>query len=289
MFSIIITTYHEPETLTKTIEIILKEEITEPYEMLVVGPDQATEDIVKKFQKNNTQIFYLKDEHRGKPAALNLAFQHARGDILILTDGDVIIKQGSIKQLIMPFHNQRVGAVTGRPITTNPKNNLFGYWAHFLTNAAHQLRLKSKSFPCSGYLYAFRKNLISSIPAYTLSEDGLITQIIREKKYQIVYVPEAIVFVKYPTNFHDWLLQKQRSTGGYKQKLNFSINKERNFSGEISGGIKLLFTYPKSIKEFYWTALLCLARIYLWLIILIKVKILRQSFAKGWPRIESTK
>ena len=287
MISIIITTYKEKNTLPKCLTVILGEKLDQNCEILVVGPDEETASIAQQFASTNPRIKYIKDEYRGKPAALNLAFKQASGDVLVLTDGDVWMENNGLKRLLTPLADPKVGAVTGHPVPTNLRNNIFGYWAHFLTNAAHQMRLTTKTFPCSGYLYAFRKNLIHYIPEEILSEDGWITQQIRKQSYAISYAPDALVYVKYPNNFHDWLLQKKRSTGGYIQKK--QLRQERNIINEITGGIKLFFTYPKNLKEFYWTKLLYLSRLYLWLLIFWQVKIKKVNLKKIWQRIESTK
>ncbi len=285
MISIILTTFNEPQTLSRAIKSILEQKIDQDYEILVIGPDKQTAQVVNKFLLKYPQIKYLKDQGKGKPAALNLGFQRARGEIYVCTDGDVYIGKNSLKALLRPFQDDKVGAVTGQPISLNPKNNLFGYWAYFLTQAAHQWRLKGNNFPCSGYLYAFRP-LINKIPANVLAEDGIITEMIRQKGGQIKYAPQAQVYVKYPDNFKDWLKQKVRSTGGYKQKQSRG---ERNFKQELKSGLKLFFTLPQNLKEYFWTILLYLARIYLWLKIFWEIKIKNKSLANIWQRVESTK
>ena len=162
MISVIITTKNEAKTLEKAIEVILKQNLKDEYEILVIGPDKETQKIVQNFFQY-PRVKYLKDQGRGKPVALNLGFQKAKGNILVLTDGDVWVGQNSLNALLTPFQDDRVGAVTGRPISINSKDNLFGFWSHFLTNAAHQWRLKGGDFPCSGYLYAFR-DIIKRVP-----------------------------------------------------------------------------------------------------------------------------
>jgi len=255
-------------------------------EIIIVGPDEQTKAVVQKFYSRYSFIKYIQDRGEGKPAALNLAIKKAKGDIIISTDGDVMVSSQAIKELLLPFENPKVGAVSGCPISTNLKSLILGYWASFLTNAAHQMRTKKKIWPCSGYLYAFRK-IISDIPNNAFSEDGLITQMIREKGYLIKYAPKAKVYIKYPSNFKDWLKQKTRSAGGYVQIR--ETKKMRNIIQEIRDGIVLFFSYPKSIKEFFWTILLYKARICLWLIIFWKIKIRKEKFHAIWKRIESTK
>jgi len=323
MISIIITTNKEPKSLPQAIQSFLDSNLLKANdEILIVGPDEESEKIAKEFQTRFPIIKYLKDKGKGKPAALNLAFQQAKGEILILSDGDVKIKKEDLEYLITPFSTSefhsdaqtyadetqtytdnfsvsqrqvgvsplfaegKVGAVSGQPISTSSRNNLFGYWSHFLTFAAHQMRLKNKNFSCSGYLFAVLKKIIDQIPENMLAEDAVITQMVRNQGYQVVYAPQAKVYIKYPNNFKDWLRQKIRSTGGYTQK---ESGKTRALGQEISDGIKLFFTYPENLKEFFWTILLYLARIYLWLAIFWQIKIRKKTFAHIWQRIESTK
>ena len=303
MISVIITTKKEPQTLPRAIKVILDEigNLSEnEYEVLVVGPDKETKEIVAQFP----EVKFIQDKGIGKPAALNLALRQAQGDILILTDGDVFLKKYTIVKILRHFDNEKIGAVSGHPVSINSRENIFGYWSHFLTDAADLVRRKkarrSEYLVCSGYLYAFR-NIIKEIPAETLVEDSIISQMIWQNGYKIAYEPEAIVYVKFPTTFKDWLKQKIRATGGYMQKsqipnpksqTNFKfqiLNSKQHMRGfweEIGGGIKLFFTYPKSLKEFWWTILLYLARLYLWLLIFVRIKILKKY---SWPRVESTK
>jgi len=62
----------------------------------------------------------------------------------------------------------------------------------------------------------------------------------------------------------------------------------RSFSKEAAG-IFRVFTYSKNPKEFFWTILLILARIYLWFKIFTDLKLKKESFKKTWTRVETTK
>ena len=125
MISIILTTFKEPQTLSRAIRKILKQNIKYDYEFLIVGPDQETKKIANQFSQNYPQIKYIKDQGQGKPTALNLAFQKAKGKIYVLTDGDVYIDENALNALLEPFQNDKIGATTGQPVSLNKKNNLF--------------------------------------------------------------------------------------------------------------------------------------------------------------------
>ncbi len=290
MISIIITAYKEANTIGKAIECILNQKIKEKYEIIVLCPDKETKLAALKYK-----IKYIQDPGKGKPAALNLAFKKAKGNILILTDGDVYTSSNSINELLKPFKNKEIGAASGHPISTNNKNTILGFWSHLLTDiGAHETRLlktnKGKFIVCSGYLMAIRSELIKSIPENSLSDDAVISNLIFSKKYKIAYCPNALVYIKYPTTFKDWIKQKRRSTGGYLQIQKFTKRKDemRSFRKESLGIFRAL-KYPRSIKEFLWLYLLVLARVYLWIIIFIDIKLKKKEFSKIWQRIETTK
>ena len=292
--SILLTAYKEEKTIRKAIESILKNKIKHDFELIVLAPDDETLKTASLIAQSNTKIKILKDEGRGKPAALNLGIKKSTGDILILSDGDVYIDEKSLNPMIEKFTDPKVGAVTGHPITLNDRKSLFGYWSHLLTDMADLIRKKSISsrrmIVCSGYLYAFRKKLIEIIPEEALSEDAVISHLIHDQSYKIEYCPESLVFVRYPTNFKDWIKQKKRSAGGYNQLSGYVKNKERmrSFTKESLGIFKVL-KYPKTMREFFYTILLILARIYLWLSIFIDINIRKKSLKKLWLRVESTK
>lgn len=290
MISIIITSYKEPKTIGRAIESFQNQKINEKYEIIVVAPDKETLDVSKKYKVN-----CLKDPGKGKPTALNLAFSKAKGDILFLTDGDVYVSNNSVNEMLRLFKDKSTGAVTGRPISLNLRNNMFGYWSHLLTDeGAHETRLalvkENKFIVCSGYLYAFRKKLIDKIAEDALSEDAVISHLIWGKGYKIVYAPKAEVYIKYPNNFKDWIKQKRRSAGGYQQIKNYVKNPKRmrSFWKETTGWYRAL-KYAKNLKELYWTFLLFGARLYLWFRIFLDIDIRKKEFGDIWKRVESTK
>ncbi|MFH1593053.1 MAG: glycosyltransferase [Candidatus Woesearchaeota archaeon] len=294
MISIFITAFKEERTIERAIMAFVSQEY-EKYELLVAAPDKETEEIVKKLSRKYKQIKFLKDRGGGKPAALNLLFEKAKGNILVLSDGDVFVGKNSLKCILEPFVDKKVGIVSGRPISLNRKNNMLGYWSHLLTDVgAHGTRLKRvkqcKMIVCSGYLYAFRNNLIGKIPEDALSDDALISHLVYEKGYKTAYAPEAVVYVKYPTSLSDWIKQKKRSAGGYNQLKYFIKSKERMRSFQKEAvSVLSIFKYPRNSKEFFWTIALIIVRLYLWILIFLDINIKKKDFKKIWVRVESTK
>ena len=132
--------------------------------------------------------------------------------MLILSDGDVYVENNAVNTLIEKLKRRETGAVNGRPVSISPRNTMLGFWSHLLTDAgAHLTRLervkKGKFIVVSGYLFAM-KRLFDRIPEAALSDDGVISYMVWEKGYEIDYAENALVYVKFPSTFNDWILQK---------------------------------------------------------------------------------
>jgi cellulose synthase/poly-beta-1,6-N-acetylglucosamine synthase-like glycosyltransferase len=295
MISIVITSFKEPDSIGKAIESIINQNIKENYELIVSAPDMETLAVAGKYKKINSKIKLFKDPGKGKSYALNLIFKKLSGEIIILTDGDVYVSENAINEILKKFENQNIGCVSGRPVPQENKNSQYGYWANFLFDAAHGLRKKlyvnGKFLECSGYLWAFRNNVIKNIPL-DVAEDSVMPYLFFEKGYKIGYAENAKVYVKNADNWNDWIKQKVRTSKAHetlKKYVNLNIApRTKTFSNETKG-IFYLFSYPKNLKEFYWTLKLIVARFYMWIKVFYDTKFKNRHYNDAWDRVESTK
>jgi len=291
MISIIITAYKEEKTIGKAIEAVLSQKLKD-FEIIVSAPDEETLEVARKYARKNKRIKILKDKGKGKPAALNMIVKNAKGDLIVLTDGDVYVGKDSISKLISVLDDKKIGAVTGCPVSVNSRANRMGYWAYMLTAIADEIRNKSmkngSSIFCSGYLFAIRKSLFPHLPEELLSEDGYVSQKVYEKGFKIGYREDSKVYVKYPGNFSDWIKQKKRSAGGYNQIKKMTSVSLRSFSWESSGAF-MFFKYPSNFLEWIWLFELFVSRVYLWFAIYRDINIKKKSQKEIWQRVESTK
>ena len=99
--SIGVTTYNEEQTISKVLEILLKESPRSSEIIVIAGGEDQTVGIVKSYAKKDHRIKLLKEEtRRGKPAALNQILKHASGKIIVLTDGDVFPERDALSRLV---------------------------------------------------------------------------------------------------------------------------------------------------------------------------------------------
>ena len=287
MISILVTAFKEQRTIGRAIEAILNQKVKNS-EILVSAPDEETIMAAKKYSKSKVRVF--KDSGEGKPNALNMLVKKARGDLLVLTDGDVFTDSNSINPLLRHFKDKRVGSVSSRVVSINGRKNMFGFWSEILTSVNHIQRLRDKGNTiCSGYLYAVRKELFPNLQKNTLAEDAVVSLNVIAKGYHSIYEPSSLVFVKYPTNLPDWISQKKRTAGRVFQISNKSNkNKLRRLKDEVSAGIFSL-REVESIHEFIWLILLFIMRSYIWARILLDFRLWNRSYRKVWERVESTK
>jgi cellulose synthase/poly-beta-1,6-N-acetylglucosamine synthase-like glycosyltransferase len=291
--SILVTAFREPETIGPAIEAFLAQ-IPEGTEILVVSPDPETISVVDDYAARHAAVRHVADPQRGKPTALNAGLRQTQGEVVVLSDGDVLVAEDALKPLLAPFEDPEVGAVSGRPVSVNSHDTMMGYWSHLLTEGAHRMRLArdedGRFLFCSGYLFAVRRELIGEVPADALAEDAVISHRVAAQGRRIVYAPEARVFVKYPTTYRDWLRQKIRSAGGYAQDYVLkSPVRMRSAWLEIVHGTGPALAYPRCAREFLWTLLLFPARLHLWLLVFVNVQLLRRPLADLWQRVETTK
>ncbi len=288
MISIIITSYKEPKTIGRAIKSFQNQKIKEKYEIIVVAPDKETLNVAKKYK-----VRYYQDNGKGKPTALNLAFSKAKGNIIVLSDGDVYVNDNSINNLLKHFKDKRIGAVTGRPVALENKKSLFGYWANLLNDSAHieRLRRDKKNLPmfCSGYIFAIRKNLYKTLPEDVL-DDAYISMLILKKGYKIKYEPKSIAYIKNATNLKDWIVQKRRNSMGHNhaKQLLGNVPQMKSFSNEVFYGWYKAVGYPKNLKELFYTKLLFPTRLYVWLLSFYD-KFKKRKVMDAWKRVESTK
>ena len=282
MISIIITSYKEERTISRAIKAFQSQNFKN-CEIIVVAPDEKT---LKQAKKHNAKT--LKDPGQGKPTALNLTIKKAKGNILILTDGDVYVSDNSVKDLIKHFKDKEVGAVSSRPVILRTKSKMFDFWAYLTTQTKKKKRLNHIKF-CSEYIYAIRKNLYKNIPKNILADDAFISLMISNQNKKIIYEPKAEVYVKYPSNLRDWIRQKKRTAGKYYQ-LNkyFKQKKSTEFLSEVKYGLTSLF-YIKNFQHLAYFIFLIIMRLYIWFRVFFDIKLWKREFKKTWLRPVSTK
>ncbi len=88
-----------------------------PVQIIVVsdGSTDGTDDIAREFEDRGVLVL-RQEPRRGKTAALNLAAEHATGEVLVFADANSIYAADALGMLLRNFRDPAVGYVTGRMI-----------------------------------------------------------------------------------------------------------------------------------------------------------------------------
>src|SRR3989344_574310 len=289
MIQIVITSFNEPKSTTRAINAFLSQDTKEEFKIIVVDPFPETENILKK-EINDKKVSFFLDPGEGKSYALNLLLQEIysknKNDIIVFTDGDVYVSENVLSEICKAFKNSEVGCVTGKPVPIESRKEKYGYWAHFVFEGIHRARKKyhekKQFFECSGYLFAIRNGVVMNFPM-DASEDAIIPYLFWKKGYKTHYAEKAEVYVKNPSTWNDWLLQKIRNIKGHENlnKIFPEMPRTKSFFNEIRYGWHFFFIYPKNPKELFWTLQIYLARLYLYYKAFSEIKN-KKSYSDGW-------
>ena len=262
--------------------------------MFVVCPDEPTKKVVLEYAKKYPQIYHIHQPRKlGKNVMLNKVINMAKGKILIFTDGDIFVNQNSVSEILKKFDDPKIGCVTGRPISSNSRNTMLGYWAHLLTDGAHMIRLKREQLnefiECSGYLFAIRNGVINEIPL-DVAEDSIIPAMFWEKGYKIGYANKATALVQFPIKLKEWINQKTRCAKAHEKLDDYThVKKMKSFRNELMHGTLFALKYPKTLKELIWTLILFPTRIYVWTKYFYDIKIANIHYGDRWSRLKTTR
>lgn len=152
LVSVLIVSMKEEKTISKCLETLVAGFVGN-LEILVSIPDEPTFLAIQKtaFKLNLANRLFrspmsMSGKAHGKPAELNELMKMAKGDFWIFADGDTFFGDSPIPKLLAKFNqNKNIMAVSGRPISSDRKDNMMGYFGHLLADAAHARRTQMKN------------------------------------------------------------------------------------------------------------------------------------------------
>ncbi len=221
--SVGIPAYNEEANIGLLIDRILKQKLVHGklLEIIIVsdGSDDGTVQICRS--KKDSRIKVIENNIRlGVEKAQNQITKAAKGDILVILDGDVLpVKRDFLDNLILPILSDPnvglVGAntVSARPVTFFEK---IISDSHYFKNKMY-LRMSGGDnlYLCHGRARAFSKKFYKLIVWPTLlPEDSFSYLFARKKGFKFVFSENARVIFRSPSNIADHFKQSQRFMGG---------------------------------------------------------------------------
>ncbi len=220
----IVPAYNERECIASTVRSLLAGD--HPIEVIVVddGSTDGTADIVRGLDLPGVRL--IQQPNAGKPAALNTGIANAHHDIIVMMDGDTVFEPSTVRELIQPFSDPRVGAVAGNAKIAN-RRNLVARLQHIeyvigfnLDRRAYDLLRCMPTVP--GAVGAFRRSAlrqVGGLSSDTLAEDTDLTMAICASGWRVVYQETARAWTEAPETLRQLWRQRYRWSYGTVQSM----------------------------------------------------------------------
>jgi len=226
--SILVAAFNEEEVIAEKIESIYKSHYDIQKFELLIGSDNSsdrTNEIVQAYaDKYPNLTFNIYKKRRGKQNVINDLFQLSTGNILILSDANVIFDANTIQEIARPFADEKIGLVDTNMINRGLK--IEGISHQEKAYISREVLIKHDESVIWGSMmgpfggcYAIRREDYSPVPANALVDDFYINMKIFEKGKLAVNNLDAKVYEDVSNNLKDEFTRKIRIATGSFQNL----------------------------------------------------------------------
>ncbi|HEX6077219.1 MAG TPA: glycosyltransferase [Micromonosporaceae bacterium] len=223
--SVIVPVYNEERLIAATVRSLWASRYPE-LEVIVVddGSTDRTADVVEALGLPGVTL--LRKANGGKSSALNIGVAAASHDLIVMVDGDTVFEPTSLRRLVQPFGDPRVGAVAGNVKVAN-RRRLLGRWQHieYVTGFNIDRRLY-ETLQCMptipGAIGAFRREVlqrVGGVSGTTLAEDTDLTMAISRTGWRVVFEETARAWTEAPQSLSQLWRQRYRWSYGTLQAM----------------------------------------------------------------------
>ncbi len=215
---VLIAGHNEGSTIEATVGSLWG---TYPRMEVIVIDDGSTDgmaEAAQRFARSHQGVRVLsRPERGGKSSALNWGLSYTQAKIVVSVDADSHLMPNAIWEIVQPFRDEDVGAVSATLRAWNPFTNLvtwlqaYEYRQSIFVGRIIEARLNVLAI-VSGAFGAFRRDILKEqLQGWDVGpgEDGDLTLKIRKSKRRIAVAPRAVCLTNVPTKW----------TGLFRQRL----------------------------------------------------------------------
>ncbi|MCK5821722.1 MAG: glycosyltransferase [Bacteroidales bacterium] len=230
--SILMSAYNEEKLIEEKIESILSSNFNHNYYEILVGSDcsdDQTDTILTRLSKKHPDVlkFYPFSIRQGKPNVINKLIENTKGNILVLTDANVMFDKQTLKELINPFSNAEIGLVDTQMINKGARQTGISiqekaYISREVSIKHHESTIWGTMMGPFGGCFAIRKSLFEPVPDNYLVDDFYLNMIVLEKGFKAINNPKAFVFEDVSNDLNIEYRRKIRiATGNFQNLFRF--------------------------------------------------------------------
>lgn len=222
--TLLIAAYNEQDVIASKLENTFALDYPpEKLQILVAadGSDDRTPEIVRSFDLRGVELSY-QPERRGKMAAINQAMPRVRHEIVLFSDANNLYNKDTLRELVRPFSDPKVGAVSGSKNIIGSGDTLAKadslYWRYESYIKNQETRLGSCT-GVSGEILAIRNHLYQKPPDKVINDDFFIALGILRQGYRLIYRPSARSFERSSLSEKDEAMRRSRIVAGRYQAM----------------------------------------------------------------------
>jgi glycosyltransferase involved in cell wall biosynthesis len=129
LLTIIVPVFNERNTVGEAIRRVREAPLGIDKEIVIVddGSDDGTLEIVQRLSDSTVRVFHYPD-NRGKGAAVRRGIEEAKGDLIVVQDGDLEYDPRDLARLLRPLQEGQARVVYGSRFTGERRNMFFWHW-----------------------------------------------------------------------------------------------------------------------------------------------------------------
>ena len=246
--SVVVPCYNEENNITSCLDSIYASDYPLKKIEVIVVNDGSIDQTLRILEDNKNRYINFKiinAKHNGKTESLNLGVKNASCEIIFTVDADTLINKNTLKLLVQPFSDERVGATNGSCIVRN-KKSILGMFQNIEYHYNNLIRYSLSSLFKEGIWFygafaCYRKNVLEKVGYFkkdSMTEDADIALEIYSAGYKTINVHNAFGNVLAPSSLKGLIKQRTRWWIGVLQALK---KNKKLFSVKSSPSILFLF------------------------------------------------
>lgn len=301
--TVVVPAYNEdPDLLYECLRSLDRQDYGGSLEVVVVDDGSRNREellpIQEEFGRERFRTL-LAPQNMGKRHCQAIVFNEIRADVVVTIDSDTVLEPDSIRTIVRPLSDPRVGAVTGNVRVINQKRNFltrlisYRYWSAFNQERAAQSLFKVVMC-ASGPFSAYRRAIIDQVKdryvgqtflgeACTFGDDRHLTNLVLDLGFGVVYEKDAIAWTHVPDTIPKYLHQQVRWNKSFYREIlwtaRFAHRRHPYLAIDLTLQAVLPFMLLGALTAMTYQAIFVdLKMLWLYLGILVTIGLIRASY-----------